>query len=114
MAAIPRVVIAWDVDGTLRNIERESSDRLVYTPYSDMIFLLVTLAKMKNVRIVVWSARGEEYCRKIVQKFNIRKYVWRCADKTPEAADKYNVDISFDDQHKFDLAFHNIIVRNKK
>lgn len=108
-----RVVIAYDVDGTLRDTPRPSADKLIYKMHPDTSFTMMTLSRAKNVKIIVWSARGKKYAEEIVNRFHLRKYVWRAEDKSPEVAAKYKVDIAFDDQHSFDLANVNIIVRNK-
>lgn len=108
-----RVVVAFDVDGTLRDAPRPSADKLIYKIHPDISFMMITLSRMKNVKIIVWSSRGKAYAEEMVRRFHWRKYVWRVEDKSPEVAAKYNVDIAFDDEHSFNLANVNIIVRNK-
>ena len=68
----------------------------------------------KNTKIIVWSGGGKEYAEQIVKKYGLSHLVYACYDKHlyDETIDG-KVDIAFDDQHEFDLADKNIIVRMK-
>jgi hypothetical protein len=126
-----KVVIAFDVDGTLRD-----NTHSAYPVANERIReLLVTLSSMKNTVIMVWSGGGELYCRQIVQAFGLTKYVdlysdkqWQpvgdcegengkgeqCKDSTHNHfATDIVPDIAVDDMHEFKLGKTNLIVREK-
>lgn len=97
-----KLIIAFDVDGTL-----VSSDDV---PSFQMINTLQVLSKLtKNVRIVVWSGGGKEYAEMWGRRLGLDEYVWKymAKDRT------FHTDIAFDDQQAFALADKNIIVRLK-
>lgn len=105
------IVIAFDVDGTLiSNTNGIGVERLNVDVYN----IMVLLSKQKNTKIIVWSGGGKEYAEQIVLKYGIDRYVTQCYAKQDydETVDG-NVDIAFDDQHEFNLATNNIIVRTK-
>ena len=110
------IVIAFDIDGTLLNnegIPHETPPHLrpATAINLEVVSLLQLLSKhMKNTRVIVWSGGGKEYAEGIVRKYGLEKYVDRCYDK---AACDEKVDIAFDDQHSFELAEKNIIVKMK-
>lgn len=124
-----KVLIAFDVDGTLRDNEQGE-----YPVANERIrTLLVTLSSFKNTRIMIWSGGGELYCRQIAAAFGIEKYVDQYADKqiigcipagcsdTEDverghwhfAYDGEQPDIAIDDMHSFTLGKLNLIVREK-
>lgn len=105
------LIIAFDVDGTLiSNSNGLGCERLNLEVYN----LMVLLSKQKNTKIIVWSGGGKDYAEQIVMKYGLGKFVERCYDKHEYDADIDGmVDIAFDDQHSFDMAFSNIIVRTK-
>lgn len=130
-----KVLIAFDVDGTLRD-----NSETAYPVANERIReLLVTLSSFKNTKIMVWSGGGELYCRQIVQAFGLTKYVDSYGDKQWQAVgdcvgdcvggngsgaqcadDSHNhfgtdvqPDIAIDDMHKFTLGHTNLIVREK-
>lgn len=97
-----KLIIAFDVDGTL-----VSEDDV---PSFQMINTLQVLSKLtKNVRIVVWSGGGKEYAEMWGRRLGLDEYVWKymAKDRT------FHTDIAFDDQQAFALADKNIIVRLK-
>jgi hypothetical protein len=126
------ITIAFDVDGTLRNntyTDRPVANERIRT-------LLVTLASMKNTKIIIWSGGGELYCRQIAAAFGIEKYVDGYADKQWQAVDgcrggaaggdqctdpknhnhfgtEVKPDIAIDDMQAFTLGNVNLIVREK-
>jgi phosphoglycolate phosphatase-like HAD superfamily hydrolase len=73
------VVVAFDIDGTLRS----NTDDQTAAPVAneEIRSLLITLAKFKNVKILVWSGGGELYARQVVASLGLQKYVSRYADK---------------------------------
>lgn len=97
-----KLIIAFDVDGTL-----VSEDDV---PSFQMINTLQVLSKLtKNVRIVVWSGGGKEYAEMWGRRLGLDEYVWKYMQKDRT----FHVDIAFDDQQAFALADKNIIVRLK-
>lgn len=120
-AKMKKVVVCFDVDGTLINnqIERPTANERIRT-------LLITLASFKNVKIVVWSGGGELYARQVVSEIGITKYVDDYASKNPqrtvgkeETATRHvfkpdiEPDIAIDDIQDCDLGKINLIVREK-
>ncbi len=104
-------IIAFDIDGTLISNENGlGCEKLNLQVYS----LMVLLYNLKNTRIIVWSGGGKEYAEQIVKKYGLNKYVEQCYGKHEydETIDG-KVDIAFDDQHEFNLADKNLIVRMK-
>ena len=97
-----KLVIAFDVDGTLVSEDDVPSFQMVNT--------LQVLSKLtKNVRIVVWSGGGKEYAEMWGRRLGLDDYVWKYMAKDRD----FHVDIAFDDQQAFALADKNIIVRLK-
>lgn len=104
------VVIAFDVDGTLvinGDYPEDGTDK----PHTPTIQLLKTLAKFKNVKIVVWSGAGKDYAERWGRLLDLDKYVWRYASKTEHKT--IQPDIVVDDIQDTALGQINLIVRNK-
>lgn len=106
-----KLKIAFDIDGTLiSNTNGLGVERLNVETYN----LMVLLSKMKNTKIIVWSGGGKEYAEQIVTKYGLTKYVTECFGKHEyDETVSGRVDIAFDDQHEFNLADKNVIVRTK-
>ncbi len=108
-----KVVIAFDVDGTLIDSEGHTNRR--------QVDLLIALAHMKNTEIVVWSGGGKDYAEMIVRKLDLEKYVDKCADKNhmglEDGKHVFNPDmtpdIAVDDIQACILGKINLIVREK-
>lgn len=103
--AMQKLIIAFDVDGTLRSNAEDTWD----APNYRVVRMLQDLAHSKNVRIVVWSGGGEDYARQWGKKFGLDEYVWKYAVKDPEL----KPDICFDDIQECALGKVNVIVREK-
>lgn len=102
VGSMQKLVIAFDVDGTL-----VSEDDV---PCMQYIWMLQTLSKLtKNVKIVVWSGGGKQYAEMWGKRLELDEYVWKymAKDRT------FHVDIAVDDQQAFALGDKNIIVRLK-
>jgi len=119
-----KIVIAFDIDGTLRDNRIPIGEAPVAN--ERIRTLLVTLASFKNTKIIVWSGGGELYARQIVNAFGLAKYVDGYAGKNPQAtvgreetASKHIFkpdivpDIAIDDIQDCDLGNLNLIVREK-
>jgi hypothetical protein len=124
------VLIAFDVDGTLR--KNTMHDTVV--PNERVCRQLIDHAHSKNTTIMVWSGGGELYARQCAQSLGIASYVDMYADKkvVPCASlghqsrltggdcddwhfayDGPQPDIAYDDIQSFSLGKINIIVREK-
>lgn len=105
------IIIAFDIDGTL--ISNQNGLGVEHL-HAHTFQLLVLLSRFKNVKIYVWSGGGQDYAIQICKKYGIDKYVDRCFGKK-EYDDTINgkIDIAIDDQHEFNMADKNLIVRNK-
>lgn len=90
MEEIDKVVIAFDVDGTLRrpggNESRPEAQEWVRT-------LMLILSNMKNAEIVLWSGGGELYARQIGHELHVDHFVTRYAVKGA-----IPVDLTIDDE----------------
>lgn len=115
-----KIVIAFDVDGTLRcNREEEHREKIV--PNLRIVRLWETLSSFKNVELHVWSNRGAEYCDMIVKRFDLQKCkathkkYWQAQQNSDDwhEDDGFRPDIAIDDQQRFDGADLNLIVREK-
>ena len=109
-----KILIAFDIDGTLRNNEDESS---IPEANEDIRQLLVILSKFKNVEIMVWSGGGELYARQVSQAIGISPYVNRYASKKitqedPNGIKSHSIkpDIAIDDIEECGLGLLNLIV----
>ena len=125
-----KIVIAFDVDGTLRcNAEERHRDKV--EPNPRIIALWETLSTFKNVELHIWSNRGADYCKAIAKQFKLKKckgYHQKTfrAEQSVEVralsgggtymsirADAFVPDIAIDDQQRFDGGNLNLIVREK-
>lgn len=118
-------IIAFDVDGTLisninENITQERRVHGQAYPFDAantqvVEFLILCSRIFKNVKVVVWSAGGQEYAQQWVERLQLEKYVWRTYSKSQyqELCSAHKV-IAIDDIHKTRLGnVANLIVRMK-
>lgn len=114
-----KVIIAFDVDGTLiRNVSEERNYGVVNTsdePIMHQINTLKVLSTYKNVRIVVWSGGGRQYAELWGNRLGLDKYVWRYASKLQAKDIKSLCDvlIAVDDIQATAIGDVNLIVREK-
>ena len=118
-----KVVIAFDVDGTLiRNDSSGDMDGGVPIANERIRSLLVALASFKNVKIVVWSGGGELYVRQVCAAIGIDKYVdeyhaKNLVGKNPDGSyifePGFKPDIAVDDIQSCELGELNLIVKEK-
>ena len=114
-----KVIIAFDVDGTL--IQAGSPDRKHGVvnegdlPIVHQINTLQVLAHSKNVRIVVWSGGGRDYAAMWGRRLGLDQYVWKYASKMEHEQIKAQCDflIAIDDIQSTRLGDVNLIVREK-
>jgi hypothetical protein len=114
-----KVVIAFDVDGTLiRNSEGERQHGVPNNndvPIVHQINTLQVLSTYKNVRIVVWSGGGKKYAEMWGARLGLDKYVWKYASKLEHEQIKAQCDflIAIDDIQATALGDVNLIVKEK-
>jgi len=101
-----KVIVAFDVDGTLRNNQGEaiSANERIRT-------LLIILSSFKNIKIVVWSGSGELYARQVARAIHVEPYVDCYASKTEWKTLK--PDIAIDDIQDTAIGKINLIVKEK-
>ena len=118
-------IIAFDVDGTLisninENVVQERRVHGQVYPFDAantqvVEFLILCSRIFKNVKVVVWSAGGQEYAQQWVERLQLEKYVWRTYSKSQyqELCSNRKV-IAIDDIHKTRLGnVANLIVKMK-
>lgn len=118
-------IIAFDIDGTLISNINEGvvQERRVHGqvyPFDAantqvVEFLILCSRIFKNVKVIVWSAGGQEYAQQWVERLQLEKYVWRTYSKSQyqELSGNYKV-IAIDDIHRTKLGnVANLIVRIK-
>lgn len=111
-----KVVIAFDVDGTL--IDNRRPKPVANERIRDLI---VTLASFKNTRIIVWSGGGELYARQAAAAIGVDHYVDGYASKNMVNSKKGELqfepefipDIAFDDIQSCELGKINLICKEK-
>ncbi len=114
-----KVIIAFDVDGTLiRNADGGRVHGVVSNddvPIVHQINTLQVLSHCKNVRIVVWSGGGKNYAETWGRRLGLDQYVWRYASKLEYQQLKQQCDmlIAIDDIQSTRLGDVNLIVREK-
>ena len=116
LAALPRdtmkkVVIAFDIDGTLRcNCTSTCQD-----PNLQIVRLARILATFKNVKVIAWSGGGKEYTETMVRRLKLDDVFSpaRCHSKLNYFMKHGKPDIAIDDIQETALANINLIVREK-
>lgn len=114
-----KVVIAFDVDGTL--IENGATNKWNMKPNLRILRLLEALATFKNVEIVVWSGGGKQWADDAVEILDLSHIVKKTYDKNHKGVvDGKHVfepeiipDIAIDDIQACELGVLNLIVREK-
>lgn len=119
-----KILIAFDVDGTL--VDNEQPSELGVVANERIRQLLIILASFKNTKILVWSGGGELWARQAVKELGLKKYVDDYADKQyvkcPDCAEPCHhhtfgtdikPDIAIDDIQACELGLINLIVREK-
>lgn len=102
-----KVVIAFDVDGTLRcNCTPTCRD-----VNDDMFDLLNILRRMKNTKIIVWSGGGADYARSFMSPFDIPGLTY--ASKLNYYMQHGKPDIAIDDIQDTGLGTFNLICKEK-
>lgn len=105
-----RVVIAVDVDGTLRC----NCTDLCEDPNQRIVDLCKTLSTFKNVKVYVWSGGGADYAERFAYKFGLLPYNVVPASKLDASTWKYGrPQIAIDDIQDTAIADLNLIVKEK-
>ena len=113
-----KIKIAFDIDGTIRsNIEPYEHDDTSLVKWNYRICeLAMTLASMKNTKLILWSGSGKQYAEHIRQLFHAHfspnKKVFKSAHSKTEAS-RLDIDIAIDDIQACELGELNLIVREK-
>jgi phosphoserine phosphatase len=114
-----KTIVAFDIDGTLiTNADPDREHSVVSekeVPYDEILAILKTFSRFKNVKIVVWSGGGKKYAETIGNRLGLDPYVWRYASKL-EAPNFINLGypiLAIDDIQECTLGDINLIVRNK-
>lgn len=114
-----RVVIAFDVDGTLiRNGSADRQHGVVNDgdlPIIHQINTLQVLSTYKNISIVVWSGGGKQYAEMWGKRLGLDAFVWRYASKLEheDIAARCDYLIAIDDIQATRLGDINLIVKEK-
>lgn len=115
-----KIIIAFDCDGTLVTTDSAKTREIVAN--ERVRSMLVTFARFKNVKIVVWSGGGELWARQVGAALGLDKYVWKYASKNHLGKDEngrhmfnpeFTPDIAIDDIQDCELGLINLIVREK-
>lgn len=116
-----KVTIAFDCDGTLIQNGALAENEIV--PNERIRSMLITFARFKNVKIVVWSGGGELWARQVASAIGVAKYVDKYASKNllpdrdknghPKFEPEFTPDIAIDDIQDCELGLVNLIVREK-
>lgn len=113
-----RVIVAFDVDGTLIRQAEGSTPGVVNNdsvPIVHQINTLQVLSTYKNIKIVVWSGGGKQYAETWGRRLGLDKFVWRYASKLEHKELRAMCDflIAIDDIQATQLGDANLIVREK-
>ena len=117
-----KLLVAFDVDGTLRNNQEDKTDKETEPLANERIRqLLIILSSFHNVEIMVWSGVGELYARQMARTLHVDKYVDSYASKNfikkigkkPIFEPDIVPDIAIDDIWDCELGKMNLIVKEK-
>ena len=112
-----KLTIAFDVDGTLI---RNDTEEIIMN--ERIVVLLQVLSSFKNVKIIVWSWRWEDWARYVVSKLWLEDEVDWYASKNHKWKDKdwkhifepdIKPDIAIDDIQACNLWVINLICKEK-
>lgn len=109
-----KTVIAFDVDGTLRNntYEYPKSDMTHSIVWNHRVCkLATTLARFKNVTCIIWSGGGKDYAERVMHEFNA--HFGKTFKSAHSKAEEVKPDIAIDDMHACKLGLVNLIIREK-
>lgn len=104
-----RVVIAFDVDGTLRcNCTDTCED-----PNQRIVDMAKTFTTFKNVKVIVWSGGGKEYAQRFMDKYGMPPKVKAASKLDPSTWIYGRPQIAIDDIQDTVIGDLNLIVREK-
>lgn len=115
-----KITIAFDCDGTLVTTDSATNKQIVAN--ERIRSLLITMASMKNTKIIVWSGTGEIWARQVVRELGLTKYVDKVMAKNiigrdeaghPVITADITPDIAIDDIQACKLGVLNLIVFEK-
>jgi len=85
--------IAFDVNNTLIKTKDENVMSFSYSPRYEIIQMLITLSKLPDTEIYVWSSGGMWYANEFVRELGLEEYVDYIVEKNFQG-----IDICFDDR----------------
>lgn len=102
-----KLLVLCDVDGTLIG-------EGINSEYHDIIQLIKTLSKFKNIKVIVWSGGGKQYASTIGHRLGLDDYVTYASKLQHEKIRAFGHKmIVIDDVQDTALGDINLIVRNK-
>jgi hypothetical protein len=104
-----RVVIAIDVDGTLRC----NCTDICKDPNQRIVDLCKTLSTFKNVKVMVWSGGGKVYAQRFMDKYGMPPKVKAASKLDPSTWVYGRPNIAIDDIQDTAIGDINLIVREK-
>lgn len=101
----PVIIVAFDIDGTLRCDCR--ADCLDVRP--EVVALLKAFKVVRNLRVIAWSSRGEDYCKGKIVSLGLTELIplTSCFDK----ASNQRATISVDDDVMFNKCLVALVVK---
>lgn len=104
-----RIVIAIDVDGTLRC----NHDPICELPNKRIVELAKTLSTFKNVKVIVWSGGGKAYAQRFMDKYGMGPKIRAASKLDPSTWPYGRPDIAIDDIQDTAIGGLNLIVNEK-
>lgn len=110
-----KVIIAFDIDGTLRNntYEYPVGDMQNKIHWNERICnMAITFARFKNVTCIIWSGGGRDYAERVRHEFerDFGKQPFKSAHGKTEPLQPH---IAIDDVQACEMGIFNLIVREK-
>lgn len=104
-----RIVIAVDIDGTLRC----NHDEMCELPNKRIVELTKTLATFKNVKVMVWSGAGQAYAQRFMDRYGLGPRIKAASKLDPSTWLYGRPQIAIDDIQDTAMADFNLIVHEK-
>lgn len=110
-AKMKKVVVAFDIDGTLRSNKTETSEE----PNKRIVELVKILSSFKNTRVIAWSGGGADYAWRFIRLYKLEEYISedRCYSKMNYILKYGSPDLAIDDIQDTAIGRVNLIVWEK-